>query len=117
MGDPWATLEPLWFVLWGRWVLFGGHWALLRSPRALLGGPLGILDGLGRRFGRPGGPLEIPRSPQGPSGSSKLPTTAPDLAIIAFSHDLSPLDFKYISFLSGASTRPDPQWGQRISIY
>ena len=36
MGDPWVTLERLWFVLWGRWVLFGGHWAVLRSPRALL---------------------------------------------------------------------------------
>ena len=46
---------------------------------------------------------------QGPLGSSNLPTTAPDLAIIAFSHDLSSLDFKYISFLNGASTRPDPQ--------
>ena len=57
MGDPWATLERLWFVLWGRWVLFGGHWALLRSPRALLGGPLGILEGLGRRFGGPWGSL------------------------------------------------------------
>ena len=40
-----------------------------------------------------GGPTEIPRSPHGPSGSSKLLTTAPDLAIIAFSHDVSSSDF------------------------
>ena len=57
MGDPWATLERLWFVLWGRWVLFGGHWALLRNPQALRGGPLGIIGGLGRRFGDPWGSL------------------------------------------------------------
>jgi len=64
MGDPWVTLERLWFVLWGRWVLFGGHWALLRSPRALLGGPLGILEGLGRRFGGPWGSLGGSQSAQ-----------------------------------------------------
>ena len=40
----------------------------------------------------------VPRGPQGPLGSSSFPTTGPDLAIIAFSHDLSSLDFKYIRF-------------------
>jgi len=65
MGEPWATLERLWFVLWGRWVLFGGPWAVPWSPRALLGGPLGILDGLGRRFGRLGGSLGDPKEPTG----------------------------------------------------
>ena len=65
MGDPWATLERLWFVLCGHCVPFGGHWTLLRSPQALLGGPLGILDGLGRRFGRPGGSLGNPTEPTG----------------------------------------------------
>ena len=98
MGDPCATLERLWFVLWGRLVPFGGHWVLLTSPRVLLGGPLGVLV-----------PWRVPRGPQGPLGSSRFPSSAPDLAIIAFSHDLSSLHFKYISFLNGASTRPDPQ--------
>ena len=40
----------------------------------------------------------VPRGPQGPSGSSGFSTTGPDLAIIAFSHDLSSLDFKNIKF-------------------
>ena len=57
MGDPWATLERLWFVLWGCWVLFGGHGALFRSPWAVLGGPLAILEDVGRRFGGPWGSL------------------------------------------------------------
>ena len=51
----------------------------------------------------------VPRGPTWPSGSSGFSPGAPDLAIIAFSHDLSSLDFYYISFLNGASTRPDPQ--------
>ena len=91
VGDPWPTLGRLWFVLWGRWVLFG---VLGRS----LGVPRASLRALGIALGSLGVPWRVPRRSLGPSRSSGFSSTASDLAIIAFSHDLSALVFDTLAF-------------------
>ena len=59
MGDPWATLDRLWCVLWGHWALCGDQ---LGDPQDIMGA-LGIARGVPRACLGP--ILLIPRCPRG----------------------------------------------------